>query len=247
MHCKILIIIPSYNEADNILNTIDDIRQNCSPSFQPSILVVDDCSTDDTARILDDAHIPHLSLSCNLGIGGAVQCGYLYAFQNDYDIAIQFDGDGQHDASYLESLVHPLISNQADYTIGSRFISKEGYQSSAARRIGIRFLSSLINLLSGVRVNDVTSGLRAVNKDLICLFANQYAQDYPEPEALVLASRSGYRIREVPVKMHNRSYGNSSITPLKSVYYMIKVSLSLLLSGLFVHSRIENDKRSTRS
>ena len=233
---KILIIIPALNEAENILCTVEDIRNNCTLA-DVDVLVVDDCSVDGTADLLRKAGIPCLRFVHNLGIGGGVQAGYRYALEEDYDIAVQFDGDGQHDASYIEALVQPVLDGSADYTIGSRFVTAadeahgEGFQSSAARRAGIRFLSFLIRLLSGVNVRDVTSGFRAVNKSLIRLFASQYAQDYPEPEALVLAGRKGARIREVPVQMKERQGGKSSITPLRSVYYMIKVSLALMLTG----------------
>ena len=233
---RILIIIPALNEADNILNTVRDIRENCTlPDVE--ILAVDDCSVDGTGRILAEAGVPHLSLVHNLGIGGSVQAGYRYALEQGADIAVQFDGDGQHDAAYIAALVQPILDGKADYTIGSRFVAKagedsgEGFRSSSARRAGIRFLSFLVRLLAGVRVKDVTSGFRAVNRDQIRLFAHHYAQDYPEPEAIVLAGRNGARIMEVPVKMRERSGGRSSITPLKSVYYMIKVSLALMLTG----------------
>lgn len=149
--------------------------------------------------------------------------------EHGYDIAIQFDGDGQHDARYLEDLIAPIESGQADVVIGSRFIEKEGFQSTGLRRLGINFLSGLIHILCGVKVRDVTSGMRAVNRRMIEQFAADYAQDYPEPEAILTAGLAGAKITEVPVQMRERQGGESSINPVRSVYYMIKVSLALIL------------------
>lgn len=222
---KKLIIVPAYNEQDNIMNTIQDIRENC-PDMD--VLVVNDCSKDKTKKILIEQGVNMLDLSNNLGIGGAVQAGYRYALKNEYDIAIQFDGDGQHEAKYLHSLTEPLEKGEADIAIGSRFIQKEGFQSSGARRAGISILSHLIRLLSGVKVMDVTSGMRAVNKRFIAEYSEHYAQDYPEPEAILYAGLKRGVIREVPVQMRERENGESSISAMKSVYYMIKVSIALI-------------------
>ena len=224
---KILAIIPAYNEQENILNTIADIQQH---THDIDFIVVNDCSTDNTRTVLQSNCANHVNLPVNLGIGGGVQTGYLYALENGYDIAIQFDGDGQHMAEYLDDLIAPIMNGQADITIGSRFIKKEGFQSSAMRRLGFNFLSSLIYALSGVKVKDVTSGMRAVNRSMIAYFAENYAQDYPEPEAILASGLQGARIQEVPVQMRERQSGTSSINSLKSVYYMIKVSMALVLS-----------------
>ena len=223
---KTLVIIPAYNEQENILNTIRDIDANC-----PGVdyVVINDCSRDDTERILAENGVCHVSLPCNLGIGGGVQTGYRYARDRGYDIAIQFDGDGQHEAKYLSDLIAPIEGGQADIAVGSRYIRKTGFQSTGLRRAGISFLSHLIRLLCGVKVLDVTSGMRAVNRRFIEIYARDYAQDYPEPEALVAAAVKGARIVEVPVEMRERQAGSSSINPLQSVYYMIKVSLALIL------------------
>ena len=165
---KILVIIPAYNEQDNILNTIDDINRQCP---EMDYVVINDCSTDDTERILRENDKNYLSLSCNLGIGGGVQTGYRYASEKGYDIAIQFDGDGQHEARFLRDLVAPIEAGEADIAIGSRFIRREGFQSTGLRRAGIGFLSGLIKLLCGIHIQDVTSGMRAVNRR----FIEQYA------------------------------------------------------------------------
>lgn len=233
---KVLVIIPAYNEEGNIENTVKDLNEK-SPDCD--LIVINDCSTDATKNVLKNKTINYIDLPVNLGIGGGVQTGYLYAMEHDYDIAIQFDGDGQHDASYIKDLIAPIESGHADVVIGSRFIEKKGFQSSTMRRMGIGFLSRLIRLLCGVRVKDVTSGMRAVNKKMICEFARNYAQDYPEPEAILAAGLLGARIVEVPVCMHERQNGVSSINALKSVYYMIKVSLALIIERLTAKRRRE--------
>lgn len=226
---KILLIIPAYNEQDSIMKTLADITQN-APNMD--YIVINDCSTDSTKEILKKEGANFLDLPINLGIGGGVQTGYRYAQENNYDIAIQFDGDGQHCAAYLQDLIAPIVAGNADITIGSRFIRKEGFQSSGLRRFGINFLSCLIDILCGTKINDVTSGMRAVNKKMIAFFAREYAQDYPEPEAILSASLAGARIVEVPVQMRERSGGVSSINALKPIYYMVKVSISLIVSRL---------------
>ena len=221
-----LIIIPAYNEAESILNVIDELRSS-HPDYD--YVVVNDCSDDDTLRVLSDNSIPYLDCSVNLGIGGAVQTGYRYALYNDYDIAIQMDGDGQHDPAYLDALTAPIEAGEADICIGSRFVEKSGFQSSRSRRFGIAFLSGLIRMCTHTRIKDVTSGYRAVDREFIRLYADYYPQDYPEPEAIVIAHRRGARISEIPVKMRERTTGTSSINLGRSVYYMIKVSLAILI------------------
>lgn len=228
-----LIIVPAYNEEGNIERTIYDLREQAP---EESIIVINDCSTDKTKDVLKRGHYQFVDLPINLGIGGGVQTGYRYALEYGYDIAIQFDGDGQHDARYLKDLIAPIESGQADVVIGSRFIEKEGFQSTGMRRLGINFLSGLIHLLCGVKVRDVTSGMRAINRKMIEKFATDYAQDYPEPEAILSAGLEGAKIVEVPVQMRERQGGVSSINPVRSVYYMIKVSLALILFRL-THGR----------
>ena len=229
---KTLIIIPAYNEQDNIMKTLSDLREHCP---EMDVLVINDCSRDRTLEILEEAGVQYLNLANNLGIGGTVQAGYIYARENDYDIAIQFDGDGQHRAEYLYKLAKPVESGEADVAIGSRFIEKEGFQSSGARRAGIHWLSGLIHAFSGVKVLDVTSGMRAVNRRFIREYSEHYAQDYPEPEALLYAGLNGARISEVPVQMREREGGESSIGILSAVYYMIKVSLALLIGRITIN------------
>lgn len=223
---KVLVIIPAYNEEESILNVINKLKADCEGA---DYVVINDCSTDNTLKKLEAAGASYLNLPLNLGIGGGVQTGYKYALKNGYDIAIQIDGDGQHDTAYLKDVITPIEAGEADIVIGSRFITKEGFQSSGMRRLGIKFLSTLIRMCCTTKVQDVTSGFRAVNREGIRLYAKEYPVDYPEPEAIVKASVMGLRIKEVPVIMKEREAGESSISPLKSVYYMIKVSIAILL------------------
>lgn len=233
---RTLVIVPAYNEEESIQKVINTLR---GQDYEIDYVVINDCSRDNTKKILNDTAADYVSLPINLGIGGGVQCGYIYAEENDYDIAIQMDGDGQHDARYLSNLIKVLESDEADCVIGSRFIKNEGFQSSFMRRAGINFLSGQIKLCTGVKVYDVTSGFRAVNKKCIHAFSQFYAQDYPEPEAIVMLSGLGARIKEVPVIMHERGGGVSSIHSFKTIYYMIKVSLSILIT----HQQMKNKKR----
>ena len=231
MDKKILVIIPCYNEEDNIVNTVENLRAVCP---EVDYLVVNDCSTDRSAEILKEHHYPFLDLPVNLGIGGNVQCGYLYAVHHGYDVAVQMDGDGQHDPAYLMEIVQPVLNGECDMCIGSRFIKKEGFQTSFMRRVGIRWLSGMIYLLCGKRVLDVTSGFRATNAGMNAFFSRHYAADYPEPEAILAASLAGYHVGEAPVIMRERQGGVSSIHSFKSVYYMIKVTLALIIDRLSI-------------
>jgi glycosyltransferase involved in cell wall biosynthesis len=223
---RVLVIIPAYNEAANIKTVVENLIYNYP---QYDYVVINDGSTDDTETICRQNGFNYISHPVNLGIGGGVQTGYLYAKRNNYDIAVQIDGDGQHDPKYIKNVIEPIEQGKADIVIGSRFLKRTGFQSSAARRLGIRFLSGLIRIFSGVRIKDVTSGLRAVNRKIISFYAGNYAQDYPEPEAIVAGAMHGAKIQEVPVEMHERNAGKSSINPLRSFYYMLKVSLTILL------------------
>lgn len=223
---KKLIIIPAYNEAENIENTIKNIQVR-APGFD--YVIINDCSTDDTKEICERNGYNIVSLPINLGIGGAVQTGYQYALEYDYDIAVQVDGDGQHDPAFLEEMCSMLVSRQLDMVIGSRFIDKKGFQSSAIRRFGIVYFTRLIQLLTKKKITDPTSGLRMANRKVIKLFAADYPRDYPEPESVTSIIKKGCRIEEIPVIMQERQGGVSSISPLKSIYYMIKVTLAILI------------------
>lgn len=225
-NCRVLIIIPAYNEADNIVQVVRHMKEEAPWC---DYLVVNDGSTDRTLSLCEQEDFSYLDLPINMGIGGAVQAGYIYAYKNNYDIAVQMDGDGQHDVAYLDKLLEPILKEEADVVIGSRFLEKEGFQSSAGRRMGINILSGLIWLTTGKRIMDVTSGYRAVNRMFIEIYSKDYPMDYPEPEAIVSAIMHLGRVQEVPVQMRAREGGVSSITFKKSVYYMIKVTLAILL------------------
>ena len=226
---KCLIIIPAYNEQGSIADTIKDIREN-APDFD--YLVINDCSTDDTVKVCEENGVRYLNLAINLGIGGAVQTGYQYALANGYDYAVQFDGDGQHKAEYLKEMMEEIEKQDADMIIGSRFIDKEGFQSSVMRRVGISFFSGLIRVLTGKRVTDPTSGMRMAGRAVMEIYAESYPKDYPEPESVVAILNKGKKVVEYPVIMRERKEGVSSISPLKSVYYMVKVTLAILIEML---------------
>lgn len=223
---KPLLIIPAYNEEGSIEKVIGNLVENYP---QYDYVVINDGSLDHTGEICEKNGYNVVNLPINLGIGGAVQTGYQYARRYGYDIAVQIDGDGQHDVSFLDQVIAPLHAGEADVVIGSRFLKREGFQSSATRRVGIGILSGLIRLCTGVQVKDVTSGFRAVNKKFIDVYAADYPSDYPEPEAVITAVMYRGRILEVPVVMKERENGESSINLKKSVYYMIKVTLAILV------------------
>lgn len=224
-----LIIIPAYNESACIENTVRDIMKN-APDFD--YVIINDCSTDNTREICEKNGFNIVNLPINLGIGGAVQTGYMYAEEYGYDVAVQVDGDGQHDAQFLRTMADYLEEHQVDMVIGSRFIEKEGFQSSFMRRVGINYFTCLIKIITGKTITDPTSGLRMAGKNVIRLFANSYPKDYPEPESTVAALKKGYVVEEIPVIMRERQGGESSITLKKSVYYMIKVTLAIFMEAL---------------
>lgn len=234
---KKLIIIPAYNEAENIHKVIKSIKE-FAPDFD--YVIINDCSTDNTREICEKYRYNIVNLPINLGIGGGVQTGYKYALEHGYDVAVQIDGDGQHDPRYLPILFDYMQQNNVDMVIGSRFINKEGFQSTYMRRLGSYILRKLIRLVSGKKITDPTSGLRMVNRSIIYNFCNYYPKDYPEPESIVNVLRLGYRVEEIPVEMNEREAGESSINIFKSIYYMIKVSLAILIDSLKVKGGGEN-------
>ncbi len=223
---KKLIIIPAFNESETLHALIREIKQQ-APDFD--YIIINDGSTDDTADLCDELDLNALHIPINLGIGAAMQAGYTYAWRNNYDIAVQLDGDGQHDPAELNRLIVPIITEGCDIVIGSRFIEKKGFQSSLARRTGITFLSNLIHLLTGRKFYDVTSGLRACNRSLIHLFSKIYPEDFPETESLMMLIMLKRKIKEIAVTMRERMGGVSSIDWLSSLYFMTKVTLSLIV------------------
>lgn len=226
---KKLAIIPAYNEEGNIEKTVRDIEQN-APGFD--YVIINDCSTDGTLSICHKNGYNVVNLPVNLGIGGGVQTGYLYAWRNGYDVAVQFDGDGQHTASFLNTMAEHLTKNDLDMVIGSRYITKDGFQSSGMRRLGIRYFTGLIRLLTGKRITDPTSGMRMVNRSVIELFAKDYPKDYPEPESVTTILRRKKKVEEIPVVMNAREAGVSSISPVNAVYYMIKVTAAVVMAAI---------------
>lgn len=228
---KVILIIPAYNEEENILNTCNKIKEF---SEELDFIVINDGSKDNTLKILQENNINHINLIKNLGIGGAVQTGYKYAYENGYDIAIQFDGDGQHDVNYVPNICMPIIKGGADMVIGTRYLDKSEsqFQSTFMRRFGSKIICTLIKLTTKTKVTDPTSGFRAVNKKIIEVFSNEYPSDYPEPESIVNITNLGYKVTEVPVSMNEREGGKSSINIWKSAYYMIKVSLAIIIDSL---------------
>ena len=226
---KRLIIIPAYNEAENIVKTVEAIKEKAK-GFD--YIIINDCSTDRTKNICEENGYNVINLPINLGIGGAVQTGYKYAYNHDYDIAVQVDGDGQHDPLFLGVMAQYLEEHSADMVIGSRFIEKKGFQSSRARRIGIVLFTKLIKIMTGATITDPTSGLRMVGRNVIELFSNDYPRDYPEPESVVAILRRHMKVIEIPVVMKEREGGVSSISLKKSVYYMIKVTLAILIERI---------------
>jgi glycosyltransferase involved in cell wall biosynthesis len=220
-------IVPALNEAPTIARVVEEIRA-ADPGFE--ILVIDDGSTDGTQAEAERAGARVARLPYNVGIGGAVQTGYQYARDHGFQVAVQVDGDGQHDAAELARLLEPIAVDRADMVIGSRFLDVREYRASFARRLGIHLLAGFVTLIARQRMTDPTSGFRAVNRRGIVLFAADYPHDYPEAEANVVASRNKLRIVEVPVAMRAREAGRSSITAPRSLYYMIKVMLALFIS-----------------
>jgi glycosyltransferase involved in cell wall biosynthesis len=223
-------VVPAFNEQQNLGRVIEEIR-----AFDPGldIVVVDDGSVDATAAVARQHGATVLVLPFNLGIGGAVQTGFRYAFEHEYDLAVRVDGDGQHDPAQLDRVIAPVLAGEADIAVGSRFVADvEGYRSSRSRRLGIRLLAVVVSRIVGRRVTDTTSGFQALNRKGIALFARDYPHDYPEVEATVMVSRHRLRAVEVPVSMRERSSGRSSITAARSIYYMVKVLLAIFV-GLF--------------
>jgi glycosyltransferase involved in cell wall biosynthesis len=226
-----LAIIPAYNEAEAIASTIASVRDR-APDFD--VLVIDDGSTDATAAQARGAGAAVLSMPFNLGIGGAMQSGYIYALEHDYDVAVQVDGDGQHDPQHIHDLLAQLRADELNMVTGSRFLDpdNDGYRSSASRRVGIRVFALVVSLIIGQRVTDPTSGFRMTDRRGIELFARDYPHDYPEVEAILVMHAHRLRSREIPVEMRPRLTGTSAISSTQSVYYMAKVLLAVFV-GLF--------------
>lgn len=225
---RVLIIVPAFNETEALPALLQGLRRLCADC---DVVVIDDGSTDGTREAVH-ALARVVSLPCNLGIGGAVQTGLHIALHEDYDFAIQVDGDGQHPPEEVANLLRALRESGCDMVVGSRFRTAGGFKSTAARRIGIRFFSALLSIICRTRITDPTSGFRVYNRRAIRVLDARYAEDFPEVEALVLAHRGGLRIAEAPVHMAERAGGHSSIGTVKALIYMIKVPLAIFMSLL---------------
>ena len=226
---KTLIIIPCYNEEKNILNVVKELKK-----YNYDYLVINDGSTDNTLNVLNRYKFNYINLNNNVGIGAAMQVGYKYALLNDYDIAVQFDGDGQHDAKYIETIIEPIKKESANIVIGSRFIEDiSDFKSTKMRQLGIKILSYLLKKMTKYEIKDMTSGFRAVDKNIIKMFANNYPFEYPEPVTNFYLCQKKYKVKEISVNMRERKHGKSSINSFKSVYYMFNVVLLFLLAHFF--------------
>ena len=223
---KILVIVPAYNEEGCISGVIEDLR-NVFP--QGDILVVNDGSMDLTSEKAKLLGVNVIDLPYNVGIGGAMQTGFLYALREGYDVALQFDGDGQHHADQIKKILKPFLSNSADLVVGSRFLSEGGFTSSVPRRIGSKILSFVVSTFIRQKITDTTSGFRVYGRKALEFFGSIYPEDYPEVEAFILAHKKGLRIKEVPSEIGARTGGKSSITFSQAVYYMVKVMLAILV------------------
>jgi glycosyltransferase involved in cell wall biosynthesis len=232
---KVLLIIPAHNEADSLPSLIRDIR-SCAAHYD--VVVVDDASTDDTARVAQQLGVPVLRLAANLGIGGAVQTGFKYAERNNYDIAVQVDGDGQHDPAWLETLIQPIRQGEADCVIGSRYTHAApdvAYKTPFPRRVGMYCSTGVLFLATGLHVTDTTSGFRALARPVLEYFARSYPVDHPEAETLLMLHRAGFRILEVPVRMRGRTSGESLFTFTKACLYPLRVVIGF--AGLLFQRR----------
>lgn len=238
---KTLIIIPAYNEEKNILNVCKKIEK-CKEKYD--YIVINDGSKDNTEKVLVENNINHIKLVKNLGIGGAVQTGYKYAYDNGYDIAVQFDGDGQHDINYVKDICKPIIDQKVDMCIGTRYLEKASsqFQSTVMRRLGKNIISFVIRICCKNKITDPTSGFRAINKEIIEIFSKDYPTEYPEPESTAEILLKGYKVMEVPVSMNERQGGKSSINMWKSADYMFKVVLAILIDSMGIKKRKEKNR-----
>ncbi len=223
---KTLVIIPAYNEEHTVGQVIEKTKQSLPFA---DILVVNDGSSDSTSAISKQQGAKVLDFPYNMGIGAAMQTGYKFAYKMGYDIAVQCDADGQHRPAQIKKLIDTLINDKVDVVLGSRYLETRRFKSSISRRLGMLIFSKILSFAVGQKLTDTTSGFRAVNRDVIKTLSMYYPSDYPEPEALVLLHREGFAIKEISINMNSRRGGNSSITPSKSIYYMVKVMLAIFI------------------
>jgi glycosyltransferase involved in cell wall biosynthesis len=229
---KIAVVIPAYNEEESITAVVASVNSISTTDITIVPVVVNDCSKDSTLKIISGLNCVALNLPINLGIGGAVQTGIKYAFNNGFDYAVQIDGDGQHPTGPIPMLMEELRKNNWDVVIGSRFIKNEGFQSTIMRRSGIKYFQWLLMLITGETVTDPTSGMRMMNRKTMELLYTYYPDEYPEPEALIIYNRNGLKFGEVPVQMAERQGGQSSIQGFGTIYYMFKVTIAIIFTFL---------------
>ncbi|MGD0711826.1 MAG: glycosyltransferase family 2 protein [Bacteroidales bacterium] len=228
---KIAIIVPAYNEEKNIAGVVNEINTIIiGDGFIKDVVVVNDCSLDQTANIVSNLKCTLIDLPVNIGIGGAVQTGFKYAYENNYDFAMQVDGDGQHPPAEIPKLITAIIQKEFDVIIGSRFINKTGFLSTFSRRLGITFFKYLIRFLCGITITDSTSGFRIISRKTLEIVNDYYPEEYPEPESIILYKKHNLQIGEMPVKMLKRQGGMSSIRAFTSLYYMMKVSMAIVFT-----------------
>jgi glycosyltransferase involved in cell wall biosynthesis len=225
MDKRVAVVIPAYNEEKTIAGVVRGVRE-LGQRYQ--VIVVNDSSRDNTTRNAEAEGAIVVELPVNLGIGGAVQTGFKYAFDHGFDACVQVDGDGQHRPEDIPGLVDRLFGEDLDMVIGSRFLGGD-YRVPFMRALGIRVISWFLRLTTGLTVRDTTSGFRAINRRVTEFFSKYYPQDYPEPESLLVARLKGFKVGEVPVDMRYREFGISSITPILAVYYMTKVLLAMFI------------------
>lgn len=229
---RIAVIIPAYNEEASIASVVEDVHRASGNGLMLTPVVVNDCSKDKTKSVIAGLDCVALNLPINLGIGGAVQTGIKYAFNNNFDYAIQIDGDGQHPPRFIPLLLNEMHKYHWDVAIGSRFIQNEGFQSTVLRRSGIWYFQWMLKMIIGKTITDSTSGMRMMNRKAMELLYSYYPDEYPEPEALIIYSRKGLSFGEVPVQMNERLGGESSIQGLGAMYYMFKVTIAIIFTWL---------------
>lgn len=230
---KVLVVVPAFNEQDSLPGLLQEI---CALGYD--VVVIDDASRDATAEVVRNLGLPLLSLAANLGIGGAVQTGYRYAVNHDYDIVVQVDGDGQHNPMWIDSVVQPIREGRADCVIGSRYVPEQPdteYKTPLLRRLGMYFSTSILWFATGIRINDTTSGLRALSRPAFEYFASSYPVDHPEAEALLMLHQRGYRIMETPVKMRGRVHGQSLFSFARAALYPLRVIVGFM--GLWLKGK----------
>lgn len=226
---RLVAVVPAFNEAASIRQVIEELR---ALADAPDIIVVDDGSEDETFELARAAGARTVRMAFNTGIGSTVQTGIRLALEEGYDQIVRIDGDAQHDARDIPRLVERLRDGGPDFVLGSRYLEGEGFQATAAQRLGIRWFCFLLRVVSGLHVTDPTSGFWAANQRAARLLLEEYSSDYPEVDSLLYLSRKGYTVHEVPVVMRPRMGGRSSITGMRALYYMVKVTIALVVGRL---------------